>query len=136
MSSTLSLSKNSIQKDVPCPVCPLAKQKRLKFVSNNHLSANPFDLIHLDVWGSFSQESVSGYRYFLTIVDDCTRVTWVYFLKSKSDVLSIFPSFVTLVQTQYRLIKAIRSDNAPELAFTKFLKSKGIFHFFSCVDRP
>ncbi|CAA7054923.1 unnamed protein product [Microthlaspi erraticum] len=58
-----------------CDVCPLAKQKGLPFVSNNRLSASPFDLVHLDIWGPFRVESVEGFRYFLTIVDDCTRVT-------------------------------------------------------------
>lgn len=38
---------------------------------------------------------------FLTIVDDCTRVTWVYMMKYKSDVLTIFPAFLKFVLTQY-----------------------------------
>ena len=65
------------------------------------MSSYPFDLIHLDVWGSFSVESIEGYKYFLTIVDDCTRVIWVYMMKYKSDVLTIFPAFLKFVLTQY-----------------------------------
>ena len=41
---------NSGDTDV-CYICPLAKQRRLPFVSNNRLSHSPFDLIHCDVWG-------------------------------------------------------------------------------------
>ncbi|XP_010480765.1 PREDICTED: uncharacterized protein LOC104759556 [Camelina sativa] len=33
-------------------------------------ASSPFDLVHLDIWGPFSVESIEGYRYFLTIVDD------------------------------------------------------------------
>ena len=65
------------------------------------MSTKPFDLVHMDIWGPFSVESVEGYKYFLTIVDDLTGVTWIYMLKYKSDVSVILPSFVKLVRTQY-----------------------------------
>ena len=82
-----------------CHVCPLAKQRSLPFISNHKLSVNPFDLIHIDIWGPFWVESIDGFRYFLTIVDDCTRVTWLYMLRNKSDVKTVFPAFLTHVQT-------------------------------------
>lgn len=39
------------------------------------------------------REPVDGFCIFLTIVDDYARVTWVYMLKQKSDVHTIFPDF-------------------------------------------
>ena len=120
-----------------CHVCPLAKQKRLAFISNNTLSKNPFDLVHLDIWGPFKIESVEGYKYFLTLVDDCTRVTWIYMLKNKSDVSTVFPAFLNLVSTQFdKKIKAIRSDNAPELAFPNIVAETSMIHYFSCPYTP
>lgn len=65
----------------PCYICPVAKHRRLHFVSHNHLSQFPFDLIHCDIWGLYHISSSSGHQYFLTLVDDCTRFTWVYLLK-------------------------------------------------------
>lgn len=48
-----------------------------------------------------------------------------------------FLSFLQYVKTQYsKTIKAIRSDNAPELAFTSLLQTHGIVHFFSCPYTP
>lgn len=91
LSDSLSLPQSTLSQD-HCTICPLAKQKRLSFPFHNNMSANPFDLLHLDVWGPFS-ESVDGYKSFLTIVDDATRVTWVYMLRNKSDVAAIFTSF-------------------------------------------
>ncbi|XP_010513597.1 PREDICTED: uncharacterized protein LOC104789625 [Camelina sativa] len=41
-----------------CSICPLAKQKRLAYVSHGNLADKPFDLVHLDIWGPFSIESV------------------------------------------------------------------------------
>ena len=132
-----SVSKSSPTSIVQCPVCPLAKQKRLPYVSHNHLSDNPFDIVHLDIWGPFSIESIEGYRYFLTIVDDCNRVTWIYILRNKSDVSTIFPLFLTHVKTQYNSsIKCILYDSAPELAFPHLIKEHGIVHQFSCAYTP
>lgn len=79
---------------------------------------------------------VEGFRYFHTI-DDCSRVTWIYFLKHKSDVLQIFPIFLNLVEAHYSSkVRSIRSDNVPELSFKTLLVSKGIFHFYSFVGMP
>jgi len=36
---------------------------------------SPFDLIHVDIWGGYKVASISGAKYFLTIVDDHTRCT-------------------------------------------------------------
>ena len=41
------------------------------------------------------------------------------------------------MKTQYKsTIKAIRTDNAPELAFTDIVKSHGMLHQFSCAYTP
>jgi hypothetical protein len=67
-----------------CTICPLAKQKRLPFPNKNQLVSSPFDLLHVDIWGPYHTATVEGYRYFLTLVDDCTRTTWIYLMKLKS----------------------------------------------------
>ncbi|XP_010542220.1 PREDICTED: uncharacterized protein LOC104815505 isoform X1 [Tarenaya hassleriana] len=120
-----------------CNICPLAKQPRLSFPFGGHRCSASFDVIHLDVWGPFHVETYDGYKYFFTLVDDFSRLTWVYLLHSKSDVLSKFSEFLAYVQTQFQTtVKQIRSDNAPELAFTKLLQAKGIHHQFSCPYTP
>lgn len=60
-----TITTSSLYKSDMCHVCPLAKQKRLLFISNNNMSKSPFDLVHTYVWGLFAIESVEGYRYFL-----------------------------------------------------------------------
>ena len=64
-------------------------------------------------------------------------MTWIYLLKNKSSVTTVFPEFLRFIHTQYKYnIKAIRTDNAPELAFTDLLKANGIKHYFSCPYTP
>ena len=137
LSKSLDVFKNKIGHDHLCKICPLAKQKRLPFSSSNNMAASPFDLLHLDVWGPFRVPTIDGYRYFLTIVDDCSRVTWIYLLKDKSSVTTVFPELLTFIETQFNTsVKAIRTDNVPELSFTSLLATKGIHHYFSCAYTP
>ncbi|XP_048605154.1 uncharacterized protein LOC106384389 [Brassica napus] len=101
------------------------------------LSASSPTALPADIWGPFSIEPVAGHKYFLTIVDDATRVTWVYMLRNKSDVSLSFPAFITLIQTQYNAqLKAIRTDNAPELQFNDIVLKYGLTHYFSCAYTP
>ena len=79
LSHVFPFLKNSFNN--ACNICPLAKQKRLSFPFNNNLSTFAFDLLHMDVWGPYSTPTLDGYKYFLTIVDDATRATWVYFVR-------------------------------------------------------
>ena len=96
-----------------CQVCPMAKLKRLPFPFNNKICASAFDLVHMDVCGPYSIPTLDGYEYFLTIMDDATRATWLFLMKSKSNVRPLFQSFYTMVVTQFsQNIKSIRTDNA------------------------
>ena len=115
----------------------IAKKKRLPFPSFNHLSSNAFDLIHCDVWGPFAKCTHDGFRYFLTIVDDATRSTLVYLMKSKSDTKPLLIFFCKMISTQFHTnIKAIRTNNAQEFLLKDFFANQGILHQHSYVATP
>ncbi|XP_073017747.1 uncharacterized protein [Primulina eburnea] len=122
-----------------CEIFPLSRQRRLPFISNSSLSNSPFDLIHIDVWGPFNPLSVDGFKYFLTIVDDQSRYTWIYLLKSKSDVLHIFPSYCRMIHTQFdKQIKQFDPKMLPNFGSLNF--SNVTFHEnvfpFQCEFSP
>jgi hypothetical protein len=120
-----------------CSICPLAKQHKLPFPVSVSVSEFPFDLLHCDIWGPMATSSINGSKLFLTIVDDCTRFTWVHLMQHKSQTASIIHSFSNMVQTQFKTkIKCIRSDNGSEFHMKDFFSTQGIIHQLSCVETP
>jgi hypothetical protein len=71
----------------------------LSFPHSEHISQHSFDLIHCDLWGPFSTKSISGSSYFLTIVDDHSRFTWIHLLQHKSQTRTHIQNFFTMVET-------------------------------------
>ena len=79
----------SSNKSFDCPICPIAKQKRLAFQTSIHVSNSCFDLMHVDIWGPYSTPSLNGSKYFFTIVDDFSRCTWSFLMPHKPDVSNL-----------------------------------------------
>jgi Reverse transcriptase (RNA-dependent DNA polymerase)/Integrase core domain len=81
-----------------------------------------------------------GNKWFVLFIDNCTRMTWLYVLKTKDEVASVFKSFFNMVQNQFNWsIKFLRSDNGGEFVnktLRDFFHSNGIIHETSCVGTP
>jgi hypothetical protein len=114
----------------PCDSCHFAKQRKLPFPDSITCTNDVFNILHADLWGPFSTISMLGHKYFLTLVDDHFRFTWVIFLKTKAETRDSFMNFVAYVEKQFnKHIKCLRSDNGTEtLALHSFLSAKGILH--------
>jgi len=82
-----------------CSTCKLGKSKTLPFPSHGSHATKCFDIIHSDVWGPTPIISHAHYKYFVTFIDDYSRFTWVYFLRSKSEVFYVFKSFFAYIET-------------------------------------
>jgi hypothetical protein len=66
--------------------------------------------------------SISGYVYYISFIDDYSRKTWVFFLKSKDEVFGKFKEFKALIANfSERKIKAIRLDNGGEYTSEEFV---------------
>nr|GEW90628.1 ribonuclease H-like domain-containing protein [Tanacetum cinerariifolium] len=115
-------------------------QTRELFPLSDHKSSRIGDLIHLDVWGPYKVNSRDGYTYFLTIVDDFSRVVWVYLLKTKAEVFENIENFIKMVFTQFEIkVEVIRSDNGIEFVNNKMsglLTGLGIIHQTSRSNTP
>ena len=126
--------------DFHCDICELAKSHRISYPPSLNKSPVPFMKIHSDVWGPVEIPSLSGARYFVTFIDDCTRTTWVSLLKNKSDVYSRFKEFHKMVSTQYQqVVRVFQSDNGGEYIngpMQEFMKLHGIRHQTSSTYTP
>lgn len=88
-------------------------------------------------YGGYHVPSLSGAQYFLTIVDDHSRSTWVFLMHHKSEARNLLIHFITLVETQFaKRVKVVRSDNGPEFKCVDFYSSKGILHQTSWINTP
>jgi histone deacetylase 1/2 len=91
------------------------------------------DLVFLDVWGP-APSSIGRYSYYVSFIDDHSKFTWLYLLRHKSEVFSIFHEFQNLIERQFgRKIQAIQTDWGGEYqALHSFFKRVGITHQVSC----
>ena len=72
-------------------------------------------LIHLDIFSPMSSRSVNGVEYFVTFIDNHSRKTWIYFLKTKDEVFDRFIYFKALVENlRGKKIKVLHLDNGGE----------------------
>ena len=98
-----------------CEVCILAKAHRLPFARSTISPKNPFEHIHMDLWGSHRVANLNGARYFITIVDDYSKNTWTQLLQHKTQVYTTLEQFFNMVETQFQTkIAMIRTDNGTE----------------------
>ena len=96
--------------------------------------------IHYDVWGPARIPTFSSARYFVTFIDECTRMTWISLLSNKRDVSAVFQEFYKMVSIQYQSkIRVLQSDNGGEYLKSTlkiFFKEHGIRHQTSCAGTP
>lgn len=115
-----------------CEICQLSKHTRNPHPPQPYKPSQPFYVIHSDVWGPSRVRNVTGSRWFVTFIDDHTRITWVYLMKDKSEVGRIFECFHTVVQTQFQSkIRVLMSDNGREYynsALSSYFTQHGIIH--------
>lgn len=90
------------------------------------------ELIHSDLMGQMEVASFGRAKFVLTFIDDFSRKTFVYFLKTKDETFELFQQFKELVEKQTgNKIKRIRTDNGGEYisaSFEKYCKKNGITH--------
>ena len=76
---------------------------------------------------------MSGYKYYLVIVDDFSHYSWTFHLRAKSGTFSTLLHFFAWVSTQFGLtVKAVQCDNGREFDNSTSLSSSSL-GVFSCV---
>jgi transposase InsO family protein len=124
-----------------CHACLAGKQARVPFPQTVQWRATqPLELLHIDLCGPITPSTAAGNKYFMLIVDDCTRWMAVYALKSKDQACEMFVKFKSESENQIGLkIKCVRSDRGGEFlsgAFKEVCESAGIKRHFTAPYSP
>lgn len=114
-----------------CIPCKLSKSTRQPFKKTNHIrSSEVLELVHSDVWGPSPVVSLGGAKYFITFIDDKSRLIQVYTMVQKSEAFTCFKKYKAQMERQTgKKLKALRTDNGLEYCsneFTHYCETEGI----------
>lgn len=130
-----------LAKDRQCKVCIQAKHHRKNRPKRAvKRSTCILELLHYDLCGPIT--SATETKYILTITNDYSRFTWVYFLSRKSDTFESFQNFVTMTEKEFASPLScvrLRTDRGGEYLseiFNLFLATKGIQRQLTVAGTP
>nr|GEV18965.1 retrovirus-related Pol polyprotein from transposon TNT 1-94 [Tanacetum cinerariifolium] len=129
----VGLPKLKFVKDHLYSSCVLGKAKRKSFHTKlTPSSKRRLHLLHMDLCGPMRVASINGKRYVLVIIDDYSRYTWTYFLRSKDETPEVLISFLRLVQRGLQAqVRVVRTDKGTKIlnqTLHAYFAAEGILH--------
>ncbi|GJT48811.1 putative ribonuclease H-like domain-containing protein [Tanacetum coccineum] len=127
--------------DHTCVACKKGKQHKASCKAKlERTIRKPLELLHMDLFGPVSVESINKKKYCLVVTDDFSRFSWVFFLATKDETNEILYKFITGLENQLNhKVKIIRSDHGTEFknhAMNELCAKKGIKREFSVARTP
>ncbi|CAI5463359.1 unnamed protein product [Closterium sp. Yama58-4] len=92
----------------PCLPCVEGRQRAAPHSSSFSPTTAPLQTLHMDVWGPARVRGQGQERYFLIVVDDFSRYTTVFPLRTKGDVPDVLIPWIRRSRLQLR--ERFRSD--------------------------
>ncbi|CAI7795897.1 unnamed protein product [Closterium sp. NIES-53] len=130
----------------PCLPCVEGLQRAAPHSSSFPQTTAPLQTLHMDVWGPARVSGQGRERYFLLVVDDYTRYTTVFPLRSKGEVSAVLIPWIRTVRLQLRErfgqdlpVLRLHSDKGGEFSsdfLRDFCRREGILQSFTLPDSP
>ncbi|GJU52136.1 putative ribonuclease H-like domain-containing protein [Tanacetum coccineum] len=127
--------------DHTCVACKKGKQHKASCKAKlERTTKKPLELLHMDLFGHVSVESINKKKYCLVVTDDFSRFSWVFFLATKDETNEILYKFIIGLENQLNhKVKIIRCDHGTKFknnAMNEFCAKKGIKREFSVARTP
>ncbi|CAI7803187.1 unnamed protein product [Closterium sp. NIES-54] len=130
----------------PCLPCVERRQRAAPHSSKFPPTTSPLQTLHMDVWGPAPVGGTDQERYFLLVVDDCTRYTTVFPLQRKADVSGVLIPWICATRHQLRErfsrdfpVLRLHSDRGGEFSsdlLAEFCRDEGIHQTFTLPASP
>lgn len=105
----------------PYEGCVLGKHSKQPFHDSNFRACRKLELIHSDLCGPLPIPFATGNKYIMTLIDDYTRMCWVYLLKNKFECFEKFKEFYVMIDKEsHTHIGTLHSDNGGEYTLVEF----------------
>ncbi|GJU49292.1 retrovirus-related pol polyprotein from transposon TNT 1-94 [Tanacetum coccineum] len=127
------LPRLKFEKDHLYSACQLGKSKKHTHTpKTENTNLEVLNTLHMDLCGPMRVQTNNENKYILVIVDDCSKFTWVKFLRSKDQTPEFVIKFLKQIQVGLnKTVRYIRTDNDTELVNqvpTEYYESVSIFH--------
>lgn len=100
---------------VKCGTCLQNKMHNLPFNNKRERAKGLLEIVHTDVNGPQKFKGYDGSRYFVSFIDDFSRLAFVDVVKSKSEVYGCFLNYTNRVENMIdKKIKKFRYGNGKE----------------------
>ncbi|CAI5964265.1 unnamed protein product [Closterium sp. NIES-64] len=133
----------------PGPSCVPCVEGRLRAAPHSSQfppTEAPLQTLHMDVWGPAPVRGQGHERYFLLVVDDYSRYTTVFPLRSKGAVIEVLIDWIREARLQLRRsfgsdfpVLRLHSDRGGEFSsrlLREYCRAQGIRQTFTLPDSP
>ncbi|CAI6003158.1 unnamed protein product [Closterium sp. NIES-64] len=129
-----------------CVPCVEGRQRAAPHSSQFSPTEAPQQTLHMDVWGPARVRGQGHERYFLLVVDDYSRYTTVFPLRSKGDVTEVLINWIRAARLQLSQsfgsdfpVLRVQSDRGGEFSSSllrAYCRARGIHQTFTLPDSP
>ncbi|CAI7882676.1 unnamed protein product [Closterium sp. NIES-54] len=129
-----------------CVPCVEGRQRAAPHSSEFPPTEAPLQTLHMDVWGPARVRGQGHERYFLLVVDDYSRYTTMFPLRSKDDVTKVLINWIRAARLQLREsfgldfpVLRLHSDRGREFSSARlgaFCRAQGIRQTFTLPASP
>ncbi|CAI5969811.1 unnamed protein product [Closterium sp. NIES-64] len=129
-----------------CVPCVKGRQRAAPHSSEFPPTEAPLQTLHMDVWGPARVSGQGRERYFLLVIDDYSRYTTIFPLRSKGDVTEVLIDWIRAARLQLREsfgsdfpVLRLHSDRGGEFSSARlgaFCRAQGIRQTFTLPASP